>query len=238
MTKATLYRWPPAARFGRVVPKTRIHEYGRVSSKVRKRLVAEVERISWEYKLADETVHLRGDATVSEIQVFVVDARAEDVSDEVLTAIDRAVPFPIIFEITRETATGAQTRMVASYKRAAIGHSRPQLGSYCSTDWFPAGASRWPLPAALDLPGLYAGLLKPLLPIPTRPGESLSDANDRMSQVAKLEREIAALNARFDSEPQFNRKVELRRQLRDRGEALAQLSDADLPNTEDHSWTS
>lgn len=222
MKGATLYRWPDAARFGRVVPKTKFYEHAKLSAAVRERVVEDVHRVTWAYKLADSTVHLRGDSTVPEIQVFVIDAKADDVSYDVLTVIDKAVQFPVFFEINRTHKVHALTRMVAAHK--LLGGPGQRLSAYFSTDWVPTSAPRSPLPPAVDLPALYAGLLAPMLPIPARPGERLADATDRVDQARRIEREIAGLEKRLRTEPQFNRKVELRRKILDQTDALRSLT--------------
>jgi hypothetical protein len=235
LSEAILYRWPATAKFGRVVPKTKFYEHATIRTTVRERFVADVQRITWAYKLADATIHLRGDAAVPEIQVFVIDAKDSDVSDDVFIAIDKAVPFPIIFEINRGTGGKAGVRMVAADKQ--LGSSKSCPSTYFSTGWRDADAPRAPLPPALDLPGLYAGLLAPILPFTARPGERLSQTSERVAQARKLEREIAALRQRLRAEPQLNRKVELRRQLNDRTGALAALT-GPLSTIEDAPWTS
>lgn len=241
MSEPVLYRWPPAARFGRVVPKTKFYEHGTVSAGVRQKFVAEVQRIMWAYKLADETIHLRGNEAVPEIQVFVVDAKGDDVSYDVLAAIDRAVPLPIVFEINRDQGGQSQTRMAACHKR--LGGPKPKLSGYFSNRWLPADTKRSPLPSALDLPSLYGGLLTPILPISVRAGERLSEATERVGQARKMEREIATLERRLRAERQLNRKVELRRELKDLEGRLDALTDSALPNAQndlrkDAQWTS
>jgi Domain of unknown function (DUF4391) len=235
MTEA-LYRWPAAAAFGRVVPKTKFYEHATVSVRVREKFVSEVQRITWAYKLAEETIRLVGDSGVPEIQVFTIDAKGQDISNDVLATIDKAVQTPVIFEINRDTKGQPQSRMTAAQK--ALGGIALRLTSYFTTSWLPARTPRVPIPPALDLPGLYAQLLTPLLPIAPRPGESVAAATQRVSQARKIEREIATLEKRIRNEPQFNRKVELRRQLRERTAALAALTDPARPTTEDGPWTS
>ena len=223
MTEPALYQWPSTAKFGRVVPKNRFYEHGKVTTAVRDKFVAEVQRITWAYKLADTTINLQGDPTVPEIQVFVIDAKADDVCDAVLAAIDKAVQFPILFEIVRGSGEEAKTRMVAAHKQ--VGGTALRLSSYFSTRWLPADTPREPLPHALDLPGLYGVLLAPLIPVKQIPGEPLAETAARIDHVRKVEREIAALERKLRNEPQLNRKIEIRRQLRDRTNALAELTD-------------
>jgi len=240
MTTSVLYRWPAAAHFGRSVPKTKFYEHGKIPPSTREKFVAEVQRITWAYKLADSTIHLRGSADVPEIQVFVVDAKGDVVSEGLLAAIDRAVPFPVIFEINRNHGGGSQTRMSACHKD--LGGSKPRLSAYFSIPWLAADTTRSPLPPALDLASLYRGLLTPMLPVAARAGERLAEAAERVVQARKLERAIAALELRLRTEPQLNRKVELRRELKEREARLAALTDPAPRNAQndpqkDAQWT-
>lgn len=241
MTVSTLYRWPASAHFGRVVPKTKFYEHGTITKAVRDKFVAEVQRITWAYKLADATIHLSATEDVPEIQIFVIDAKTEDVSDAVLAAIDKAVRTPIIFEINRGQGTDETARMTATHKQANV--TLKSTASYYSTDWLPASAERSALPTAINLPALYSSLISPLLPIDPRPSERLADTAVRIADARKLEREIASIERRLRNEPQFNRKVELQRQLRERTAARESLtsptrSDPDNAVGKEARWTS
>lgn len=209
---ALLYRWPAAAAFGRVVPKTKFYEQGTVPNAVRQKFVAEVHRITWEYKLAESTINLPGNVEVPEIQVFTIDAKGADVSEVVLGAIDKAVKTPVIFEITEGEDRDGRVRMTAAHKQ--LGAGTPKLGAYYTTSWQSGDAGRQPLPTAINLSALYTALLSPLTPVAARPGEEVSEVAARLETVRKLEREIAALQRKIRTEPQLNRKVELRRTLK------------------------
>lgn len=215
-----LYRWPPAAKFGSRVPKEKFYEQGTVSTAVREKFVSEVQRIAWAYKLAEATINLPGNASVPEIQVFQIDTKSGDVAEQVLSVIDKAIPYPVIFEVTRATGGVTEVRMVAAHK--LLGSGAPKLSAYYSTDWQPANAERRSLPAAISLPALYAALLEPLTPVAVRPGEEMSDVADRLATVRKLEREITALERKLRTEPQLNRKIELRRTLKTRQQEIEQ----------------
>jgi hypothetical protein len=215
-----LYKWPVAAKFGRRVPKEKFYEYGNVSTAVREKFVSEVQRITWAYKLAESTINLPGSATVPEIQVFQIDSKTGDVADQVLSAIDKAIQSPLIFEITRAASGGPQVRMAAAPKQLGSGHLK--LGSYYSTGWLPADAQRQSLPTAISLPTLYAAIFEMLTPVVVRHGEDMSEIVDRLTVVRRLEREISALERKIRTEPQLNRKIELRRTLKTRQQELEQ----------------
>jgi hypothetical protein len=207
-----LYRWPEQAHLGRPVPKTKFYEYGNFPAAVRATFVTDVQRIVWAYKLAAETVHLRGSSTVPEIQVFVLEAKRDDIPDPVLTAIDKAVRTPIIFEICRGTGSDREVRMAAAHKH--VGPAAVRLSAYYTGGWQPAGVERQPLPTATGLDTLYAALLEPFTPLAARPREEVSEVIARLEAVRKLEREVASLERKLRTEPQLNRKLELRRALR------------------------
>lgn len=215
-----LYRWPAAAKFGRAIPKSKFYEHGAVSTVLRERFVVEVQRITWAYKLAEATINLPGSGGIPEIQVFQVEAKDVDVSEPVLSAIDKAVKTPIIFEINSGEGNDRRIRMAAAPKQ--VGTGTPKLGAYSATSWFPENVERQQLPTAISLEGLYAAVLQSLSSLSVRPGEDLSEVAARLEAVGKLEREVAALERKIRSEPQLNRKIELRRTLKSKQAELEQ----------------
>jgi Domain of unknown function (DUF4391) len=204
------------------VPKTKFYEHGQVTSSLRERFVAEVHRITWAYKLAEETVRLLGSTSIPEIQVFEVEAKGGNVSDHVLGAIDKAVKTPIIFEVYRHGGELDVVRMVARQKSA--GSLSPKAGAYFTTAWYSAACERIPLPPAINLTNLYVELLAPLLPLRPKVGEEPGALAIRVDAARKLAHEIAALERKLRTEPQLNRKLELRRMLTTTQVSLAQLT--------------
>ena len=224
--KPALFRWPPVAAVGRTVPKTKFYEHGKVRTALREKFIEDVHRITWAYKLAEDTIRLRGTAAVPEIQVFTVETKGADVPDDVLSAIDKTVHFPVIFEV----ASGGRVRTVAAQK--SLSGKSPTVGTYFTTDWQLVDAPRRQLPTALDLPSLYEAILSALLPVDRRAGETVSEAIGRLGRARKLQREIAGLEQKLRAEPQLNRKIELRRQINERTTALTSFTDPAPSNKE------
>lgn len=207
-----LYQWPASARFGARVPKERFYERTASTAGLREKFVTEVNRISWAYKLAAETINLPGSSEVPEIEVIQLDAKANDISAQVLASIDKAIPNPVIFEVHRDDAHGGAVRMTTAHKPA--GAPAPKPKAYFSTGWMRGDAPRTSLPTAISMTELYSALIGPLMPLVPRPGESPAVVGERLDAVRRLEREISVLERKLRSEPQLNRKVELRRELR------------------------
>ena len=217
-----LFDYPDRARVGRVVPKNRIIGSDAPDRRVRDQLTNQVARITWQHKLAQESLNLKGSKTVPEIQIFRVALKPAGVSDdlpvEVLKCIDRAIGFPLIFELISSREDGARRdaiRVAATYKRPSEADaSKWVIDDYFATDWLPADTPRASLPVALDLPRLYEQLLRELLPIQARPGESMAALVERHGRIAAKQRECWRLESRIQREKQFNHKVELNRKLR------------------------
>jgi len=230
-----LIDYPERSRVSRVVPKNRILVAGTPARRARDQLTTQVARITWQYKLAPESLNLKGSKAVPEIQIFRLALKPAGVSNElpveVLKCIDRAIGFPLIFELTSSREDGAPRdaiRVAATYKRPnAADANKWVIDDYFATDWLPVDSPRAPLPVALDLSRLYEQILRQLLPIQGRPGESMAALMDRHSDIVTKQRECRRLEARVQREKQFNRKVELNRQRRELQVALSELQQSE-----------
>ncbi len=180
-----LYQWPSAAHFGRRVPKEKFYEHASVNTALREKFISEVEHVFWAYDLAQASINLESTVEVPDIAVFQVDAKGTDVSEQVLSAIDKSIPRPIIFEVNRDLAGVRETRMVAAHKQ--LGAGAPKISQYFRTAWQPADTERQPLPIAITLP---APLRCPARTARQRRGpsrrrnvsRSLTEAEDRTRQ--------------------------------------------------------
>lgn len=230
---ADLIQWPETAKVDRVIPKERLYAEASAGTVLKQRFVDEVQRVRWAYKLGEESLRLAPGETVIEIQVFVVDLKGSSLDNSVLASIDRAIPSQIIFELRRQDGLWIEQSMAAAYKRAGGGTKGTD---YFRTSWIGSDQPRIPLPAALDMDGLYRRLLSRLLPHPIRPFEGLSDALDRMRRIRGLTREISTLERHMRTEVQFKRKVELRSELRVKQTELHELTKSEDHMTGDATW--
>lgn len=211
MTTQALFAWPSQAAVGRPVAKSKIYAHAKPTAALRALFVAQVESITWAYKLSPETINLPAKPAVPEIEVFEVALKLPDVSHSVLRCIDKAMPRPILFNLRFE----GHTQPVAAYKRPSdAAGDQWVLGDYHAAPWQKDGDTRPALPLALDLQGLYEQLLRQHLAVPARAGESLRDQLDRLAALAAKRAEAAKLEARLNAEKQFNRKVKINGELR------------------------
>lgn len=220
---SAFFDYPRAAAFGRVLPKSKIYGHARVSSKLRRLFVDQVDQIVWKYKLAPETINLDATENVAEIQVFRIGQRVAELSEDVLRAIDKAIAFPIIFELTH----GGKRKAIAAYKRPSeADSSKWVVGGYFGTEWEVEGNPRKPLPNALNLSGLYNKLLSELVPAEAGADEPIVARVERMEAVRAKQREVERIKARLAREKQFNKRVAINAELRDATNELKSLGGA------------
>jgi hypothetical protein len=239
-TTTPLYDWPRAAAFGRGIPKNKIYEHAGANAALKDLFVREVDQIVWSHKLAPETVNLTATKQVAEIQVFRITAGTATLNAQVLRAIDKAIPFPLIFEV----AHGGRVRLSAAYKRPSEADSaRWVVGDYFEGDWQPEEAPRAPLPVALNMGALYEQLLEPLVAEQTArlvpgmdeaPQTPFSPATDkpmtleeRIAQAEAIKaqaREVERIKARLARENQFNKRVAINAELRVAKQQLKRLT--------------
>lgn len=205
------FAFPDKARVGRMVPKSRIYAHAASTTALKDLFVRQVDRITWAYKLSPETVNLPPGKAVKEFQVFTVALKTGKLKEEVLGAIDRSIPSPILFEVIY----GSNLRYWAAHKRPSEADGAKWVVSrYFSSEWLPREGETSPLPVALDLDALYHALLKGLIPFPLRPGESMDDLVARTDRIGVLEREAEKVALRLKREKQFNRRVDINGELK------------------------
>lgn len=216
----TLFDYPEKAHFGRILPKSKIYEYAGITTKIKDLFVRQVDQITWKYKLAPETINVPASKAVPEIQVFSVALKTRQLKEDVLRSIDKAIPFPIIFELTY----GSRVRTMAAYKRQSEADSgKWVVGSYFASEWMPDSTPRNALPITLDLGALYAELLRTLIPYPAKPGEMLHEQLERAEVIRIREVELARVAATLKREKQFNRKVQINTKIRAIQEEIEKL---------------
>lgn len=216
-----LYDFPKQAAFGRMLPKSKIYEHASTSSKIKELFVRQVEKITWSYKLSPETINLPAKNGVYEIQVFTVALKTAALKHEVLQAIDKAIPSPILFVLTFDN----KTRYIAAYKRKSeADKNKWVVSSYFETNWLPDDTEKVTLPVVLDLDALYQSMLMNLIPIPARQNETLGELVSRVERLQIKGREAEKLDTRMKKEKQFNRKVEVNAELRNLKQEIEELN--------------
>ena len=143
-----LFTYPPQAALNRVLPKSKIYEHTRPTGAVRALFVSQVEQVTWACKLAPETINLPARPGVPEIEIFDISLKTAKLDSAVLKCIDKAIPFPILFQLRYQN----RIQPIAAYKRPSEADaSQWVLSDYFAAPWQAANTAALALPIALDL---------------------------------------------------------------------------------------
>lgn len=219
-----MFSYPPQTVFNRVLPKSKIYAHAKPGRAVKELFVSRIGEIVWKHKLSPETLKLPARRGITEIQVFEVALKSAECDGvplrTILQTIDKAIPFPILFQLTHAD----RIRFAASYKRPSDADaSQWVIEASFLLPWQPSADERPPLPVALDLAALYDQIIRRHIPLASRPGESVRDQVARHLAIETKRREAARIEASLKREKQFNRRVELNGLLRRLSGELAAL---------------
>ena len=211
-----LYQFPQQAKVNQLIPKNKFYEQGKANTKIEQLFVDQVENIRWAYKLASSTIHLQDQEDLKEIQIFRVKSRVEDLDVSILSFIDKLILTPIIFEVVYQD----KVKVVASYKRLSqADKTKAVIGQYYASEWL-EDHDRIELPFYLKLADLYEHFSEQLLPLAVsgeqhqdRESISLEIKLQKAQQLESLQKQLDKLKSKLRNEKQFNRRVELNKQL-------------------------
>jgi hypothetical protein len=206
-----MFAYPRQTEFNRPVPKTKIYAHARASKRIKGLFVSQVGDIVWKYKLSPETIKLPARNGISEIQVFELTLKSPELDDDVLHTLDRAIPFPLLFQLRND----GKIRFAAAYKRPSEADaSKWVIEGRFVTPYQADTRKLEPLPVALDLAGLYEQIVRRHIPLPPRAGEGIMAQVTRFNTIAAKQQARQRLENQMAREKQYNRKVELNGALR------------------------
>ena len=216
-----MFIYPKQAEFNRVVPKTKIYEHAKASKRLKQLFVDQVEEIIWKYKLSPETINLPASGSIHEIQVFEIRLRTKEFEPDLLQAIDKAIPFPLVFQLMDKS----KACFAVAYKRPSEADSSKWVteGLFV-TPFYSTPFTEQPLPVTLNLAILYEHMVRAHIPLAARSGEGLAEQVVRFNELEVKKRAKEQLESRLSQEKQFNRKVELNADLRKITEDLLSLA--------------
>jgi hypothetical protein len=217
-----LYGFPETAKYGRIVPKSKIYDIAKPNKKIKELFVSEVEKIVWAYKLSPETINIPASVDVQEIQIFDIFLRTKSLSKDVLKTIDKAIPSQIIFQLNYN----GKIRNTTSYKRPSEADKKKWvISSYFESEDFLDEKKEQisELPVTLNMGGLLEQIIKEISSIKTLEKESLQELVERADKIKEMEQYIEKLKSKIKSTKQYNRKVELNQKLNKLSEDYADL---------------
>jgi len=191
---------PSQAEVNKLLPKKKFYEKFSIGKRLKDEFVNKIQKITWKYKLSEDTINLEKTDSVIEIQVFYVELKEQIIPKSVLRMIDKSIPYPILYKFIYKNnfAYGISLR-----------HSDLGVDYYFSS-WNTGMEFSF---TALNLEKLYEKLIKAFIHDDIKQDRDFKAIVSTDQKIKELEREIEALNLKIKREKQFNKKVELNKIL-------------------------
>lgn len=191
---------PKNAIVNKFIAKTKFYEKVSLSSKLQDEFINKIQKITWKYKLAEETIGISKTDNVTEIQIFEIELKEQNIPRNVLKVIDRAIPYQILYRFVYKDSIAYGITL----KENNISQS------YYFSEWNEGIAFDF---SGIDLEKLYQKLIQAFISNEIRGRGDFNTIIDTDNRIKQLEKEIETLNNKIKREKQFNRKVEINKKL-------------------------
>lgn len=155
-----------------------------------------VAQVRWLYKISPDTADFRRGDEVTEIQVFSVTFKDGSVKKWELAAIQKEVPYKILFLVHGKSYAVIEGELFELDKQ------------FLSEDILNIERR------SAKLEDLYEDIATAFIPIARKTGESLADTVSRYKALQSIDREIESLQCKVDNEKQTNKRFEYNEKLK------------------------
>ena len=187
-----MINFPKSTIIEKKIPKTRFYENIELSSKIKQKFVNYIDSIYLMNKFSKDTININPTNEVEEIFVFKVILKSEKYLssvDELLLIIDRAVPYPILFQIFVNDVL--KYLKIAKKERSKVDSNKFVIDIYLSKEFDTSFEKKFGnIYNALNLEVFYHNILRLFL---ENKKEDINSEIERHKLKLELEREIEKL---------------------------------------------
>lgn len=202
---------PADAFVNKFIPKNKFYEKAVVSSKIQRDFVDKIKRITWKYKLAEDTIGISKTDIVTEIQIFEIELKKQEIPKNVLKVIDKAIPYQILYRFAYKDSF--------AYAITLKENNKPE--NYYFSKWNEKKNFTF---TGIDLEKVYQNLIRVFVKKEAGTKKDFDEVVDLDNKIRSLEKEINVLENKIRREKQFNRKVELNKTLLEKKELLKKIT--------------
>ena len=220
-----MLNFPASTHVNRLVPKTAFYKHLEMNTRLKMRLVEDVERIQWLYKLAPSTMNVDAGKVVHEIVVLRVTLKVEDMPDDAFLAIDRQMPRHVVFVLQYAN----RSRLLLNYKEwADADKTRFNILKTFRTKWMPLAKVKLEL-AGSSLDNIYEAFAGQISGFGTTNATDTKQIMALQDELTRKRRAAEVLQKRVRNERQFAKQMELNNEVRALKRDIANL-DEELKN--------
>lgn len=190
-----MFELPKSCYVNKFIPKKVFYEKVGVSSNVKEEFINLVDRITWLYKLSEETLGITKTDEIEEIQIFQIDVKERRIPLSVIKTITKGVQYKILFVIKHQDDYCYSIKVEDIY----------------NSEWNDNIEFNF---NAINLRTVYENIVKKIIKEEDneKSFSKIIEVNERKNE---LDKKISILKQKIKLEKQFNKKVELNKNLND-----------------------
>ena len=198
-------------KLNKIMPKAKFIKLAELSTAVRNEFNNNVDRLRLANILRQDTTNIPKGKTVVEINVFEFQLKEKIVSDNLIKEIDSAIPNHIIFLFV----CNDMAQIAISYKEKLTTSIRNKVIKIYKTDWVNIESLSLDV-NGLDLDAVYNNFITQISAgkIEINEETSIKTAVEKSVEIEKLQRKIEQLKNKIKREPQFNKQLEMKKDLK------------------------
>jgi len=202
-----MFNLPYSTEVNKVIPKNAFESYS--TPKQKKQFTEQIQKITWLNKLSVETTNLDS-IEIREIQIFHLELKFKQKIDSLITVIDKAIPYPIIFIIVFQDEHYISTSKKHLHP---LNQDNAIVDWKFETDWFFKNDNRYTLKLRKSLDDVFFDFCNQLVIPHENVLKTVEEIMEFDKNVSSITKEIEKLKVAIKKCNQFNKKVDLNIQL-------------------------
>ena len=189
-----MFELPKKCLVSKFIPKKTFYEKIGISTAIKDEFVYLVDKITWLYKLSPDTLGVNKTANVEEIQIIEINLKCEKIPKNVIKTITKNIPYPILFVIKYENDFCYSIKVEENY----------------FTNWNEKVDISF---KGINLEYIYEKIVKVIIKQEDN-SKKLEEVIEETNKKIELSKKIQQLTNKIRLEKQFNKKVDLNRELK------------------------
>ena len=176
------------------IPKKIFYEKVNLSSNLKQEFVDKIDKIYWKYKISEDTLNISKTENVEEIEIFELTLKEKANCQNIIKVITKNIPYIILFEICYKDEV-----------QYAIKHN----DDIYFTNWNEKIEFNF---NGIDLNAVYENIIRSVTNI-SEQSNNIDEELEKGKKLKEVQKEIERLENKMKSEKQFNKKVELNKNI-------------------------
>ena len=176
------------------IPKKIFYEKVSLSSNLKQEFVDKIDKIYWKYKISEDTLNISKTENVEEIEIFELTLKEKVNCQNIIKVITKNIPYIILFEICYKDEV-----------QYAIKHN----DDIYFTNWNEKIEFNF---NGIDLNAVYENIIRSVTNI-SEQSNNIDEELEKGKKLKEVQKEIERLENKMKSEKQFNKKVELNKNI-------------------------